>query len=361
MNLTKERRNSFFLRHANNLKAVLATLLITFAIQLNLNAQAGGTVLSFGEGIKAKNFYSSTVDKNNVAWFLTDAGIVSFDGTKWTLQNKNQKLVSSDLKSITSTGSSAATELLLATPAGAKVALLPIADNSTVVVYGKDNSKLLSENVLALASGNKDLKWFGTDKGVFALRNDKWLVNNYEDRYDQGIFEAFPITSMATDLKGDSLFIGTIGSGVLRVYRNDVDAVSGASEYMAWGPILMPSDDVYCIHISSDGRQWFGTDKGAAVHKGFRTLEGWNIFTTADGLADNFVQSINSDSKGNIYFGTKNGLTVFNGTTWSSMKVENGIVSNNILTVAVDKNGIVMLGTDAGVSVINNGKIINYR
>src|SRR5664280_3171568 len=65
-----------------------------------INAQTSGTVQSFGEGISAKKFYSSTIDEDNTIWFLTESGIVSFDGAKWTLHNKNRKVAATGLKSV---------------------------------------------------------------------------------------------------------------------------------------------------------------------------------------------------------------------------------------------------------------------
>ena len=324
-------------------------------------AQTSGTVRSFGEGISAKKFYSSTIDEDNTVWFLTESGIISFDGAKWTLHNKNRKVAASGLKSVVYGFSTYGPELWLATQQGATVASLPVDARSGATTYYADNSKILSENVLALAIGKKELRWFGTDKGISAFKSRKWLTNSYNRTYPEGTFQDYPITSMATSIDGDSLYIGTLGGGVLRVYRNDVDGVSGASEYAAWGPILMPSDTVYSVHISADGTQWIGTKRGVARHTGFKTLEGWTVFTAAEGLTDDFVQAINSDSKGKIYFGTKNGLSVFDGTKWTPYKLEDGLASNNILTITVDKNDGVWLGTDNGASSFKNGKFTSYR
>ena len=291
----------------------LISSLVALLLAPAISAQTSGSVQPLGEGISAKNFFASTVDEDNTVWFLTESGIVSFDGAKWILHNKNRKVATTGVKGVVYDFSSYGPELWLATPQGATVASLPVDARSGATTYYLDNSKIISENVLAVAVGKKEMRWFGTDKGISAFRSKKWLTNSYARKYPEGMFQDYPITSMATSIDGDSLYVGTLGGGVLRVYRNDVDAVSGASEYAAWGPILMPSDSVYSIHISTDGTQWFGTNKGLAKHTGYNTLEGWMIITSADGLADDFVQAISSDSKGKLYFGTKNGLSVYNG------------------------------------------------
>ena len=166
---------------------------------------------------------------------------------------------------------------------------------------------------------------------------------------------------MATSPDGDSLYVATEGAGVTRVFRNDVDAISGASEYAQWGPIEIPSDKVYSIYITPDGTQWFGTDLGVARHTGYKTLENWTVYNTGSGLIDNFVQAIAIDMNKNLWFGTRGGVSVFDGTTWSNFKESDGINSNNVLCIKVDKNGVVWLGTDKGVTSYDNGKFTRYK
>jgi ligand-binding sensor domain-containing protein len=340
---------------------VLMTVVLSGFSMLSITGQTVATVQPLGEGITAKKFYSSAIGEDNSVWFLTESGIVCFDGSKWTLLNQNNKVAATGLKSLMFDLSSNGPELWVATSKGASVASLPFSATSTVSTYYPDNSKIVSENVLAIAAGKKDLRWFGTDKGISAIKNKKWLTNSYENNYPGIIFQDYTITSMSTSMDGDSLYVGTIGGGVFRVFRNEVDAVSGASEYAAWGPILMPSDTVYSVHIAADGVQWIGTKRGAARHTGYKTLEGWSVFTTVEGLADDLVQAINSDSKGNIYFGTSNGLSKFDGTKWTTYKTGNGLASNNILTIAVDKKDGIWIGTDNGVTSIKNGSFTIYR
>lgn len=361
MNSSNTMTKSIKSRRTARLSYLLIATIMTWLFIPVINAQTAGSVQSLGEGISAKKFYSSTVDQDNTIWFLTESGIVSFDGTKWTLHNKNRKVATTGLKSLVYDFSSYGPELWIATQQGATVASTPVDAKSGATTYYADNSKILSENVLAVAVGKKEMRWFGTDKGISAFKSKKWLTNSYSRSIPEGTFQDYPITSLATSIDGDSLYIGTLGAGVLRVFRNDVDGVSGASDYAAWGPILMPSDTVYSVHVTADGTQWIGTRRGVAKHTGYKTLEGWIIFTSEQGLADDFVQAISSDSKGKIYFGTKKGLSVLDGEKWSSYKSEDGLASNNILTIAVDKTDCVWLGTDNGVSSFKNGKFTIYR
>ncbi|MBN2862331.1 MAG: hypothetical protein JXN62_04155 [Bacteroidales bacterium] len=315
---------------------------------------------SFGKKIQAKNFRSIVVDESNVKWFLTELGIVSFNGKKWTLHNKNKQMPA-NIKGIDILSTPAGSKLWMATPEGASLASLPIGKKNPVNTFNTDYSPLLSNNVISVATGSNSLSWFGTENGISAIRDSKWLDYAYFDQYPKELFSENPITTLATSLDGDSLYVATIGLGVLRVFRNDVDGISGASDYAAWGPIHMPSDNIYSICITPDGTQWFGTDMGVARHRGYNTLADWSVFDTENGLVNNYVQAIAADKEGKIWFGTKGGVSVYDGGEWTSITEDDGLNSNNVLSIAVDKDGTVWLGTDNGVSSYNKGEITNYN
>jgi ligand-binding sensor domain-containing protein len=313
-------------------------------------------------GIPARNFFAIVVDSSNNKWFLTELGIISFTGEIWKLHNENSKLASKDVKDFAYENSSDGSHLWIATTNGVTIASFPFDTTTGANSFNIENSTLPSNNVIKIAIGNNSLRWFGTDRGISAYGFNKWLRPSYKLAYPERMFKSYPITSMATNRNGDSLYIGTDGAGIARVFRNDVDGISGASVYAIWGPINLPSDKIYSIFIASDGTKWFGTDQGIARHTGKNTLENWTVFTTDDGLVNNFVQAITADTKGSLWFGTKGGgISVFDGTKWISYSKENGLNSNNILCIAVDREGLVWIGTDDGVTCYNNGKFINFK
>ncbi len=312
-------------------------------------------------GITSKSFYAVLVDGKNTKWFLTEQGIVSLSGDKWTLHNDNSKIGSEGLKDFAYRNNQGGDELWVVSQAGAVKSSLPFDDKTDATVYTAKDGELLSNDVVKVTFGKGPLRWFGTDKGICAFSDNKWLALSYDDTYPYAMFKEYPITSIATNPAGDTLYVATAGAGVARVYHNDVDGISGASVYAQWGPIIIPSDNVYSIYVAPDGTKWFGTDMGAATHKGNNTLDNWTVYTTDDGLADNFVQAITADKEGNLWFGTKGGISVFDGTKWTTYTVEKGLTSNNILCLATDNDGVVWIGTDDGAMSFSNGKFTTYR
>lgn len=73
-------------------------------------------------------------------------------------------------------------------------------------------------------------------------------------------------------------------------------------------------------------------------------------YTTRDGLASNLVSAICQDSRGQVWIGTKSGLTMYDGaefTTWSTVQ---GLPNDWITAICErpDKPGVLVAGTIAG-------------
>ena len=332
---------------------------------------------SFPEGFHARKFYAGVLDDNNGKYFLTDAGVVRGDifsinnrmnlslvsGGLLNANNEKHKASPGDLNHFVYELSDEGPKLWIATSEGAIAALVP--EEKTVsdpVIYNSTNSGIPDNNVISVSLGRNRLRWFGTGKGISALKNDHWLTPAYQELYPESLFKYSPITALATSVNGDSLYVATEGAGVARVYRDQTDAISGASSYMQWGPIEIPSDTVYSLCITRDGTQWIGTSRGVARHKGSNTLENWTVFNTDNGLVNDQVQAIAADPYGDIiWLGTKGGISVFDGSGITSFTVKDGLISNNILFIMVDKNGLVYIGTDKGIMVYSDGQLVCYK
>ena len=314
-----------------------------------------------GEGLSGKKFHGAVLDDNNGKYYLTDAGIVS--GRSLNELGEIPKIPSGDLNYFAYELSNDGPQLWIATHQGAIATSLPQDTRFRYAnTYDTSNSNILNNNVLSVAVGKRQLRWFGTGKGISALYDKKWLKHVYQGLYPEILFETYPITAMATSINGDSLYAATKGAGVVRVFRNEVDGISGASSYAKWGPIEMPSDSVYSICIEKDGTQWIGTNRGVARHVGSNSLESWTVFNTGNGLVNNFVQTIAVEPfRKTVWFGTKGGVSVYDGSNWTSFTMDDGLISNNILFIMTDNNGGVYLCTDKGLMTYNFGRLTCYQ
>jgi ligand-binding sensor domain-containing protein len=312
---------------------------------------------AFRRGSSPKAFYSGFIDEEDVKWFLTDQGIAY---ARFSFFDKFLIAPEKDLKQFALQTSPAGSKVWFATPRGIIVADMPYAAGSEVKIYNTKNSSIAGDSVINIITGPQNLQWIGTDKGVSGLFNNNWLTPSYDDEYPEGFFEIFPITDMASDHGGDTLFVATRGAGVGRFTRNDVDGISGASPYAQWGPCVLPSDNVISICVSGN-TQWYGTDAGLARHDGYDYMEGWTAYTTEDGLVDSYVQTIAIDPLGKVWVGTRGGISVLDNSEWTNYTTRDGLLSNNILCIVCDKVGDVFIGTDNGFMIYNSGTLLCFQ
>jgi len=112
----------------------------------------------------------------------------------------------------------------------------------------------------------------------------------------------------------------------------------------------LASNWVYAIAVEANGTVWAGTKEGVSTYNGIT----WTTYYTGNsGLINNKVQAIAIDTQGNKWFGTPNGVSVFDGITWTTYTTDTGLCNNNIYVIFVDQRGWVWLGTDWGVSRFN--------
>lgn len=83
----------------------------------------------------------------------------------------------------------------------------------------------------------------------------------------------------------------------------------------------------------------------------------WITYTKENsGLADNDVRAIGIDGLGNMWFGTVNGLSRFNGSTWKTFTTADKLAHNKVNALAYEFSSYgheLWVGTDGGVTVLS--------
>ena len=88
-------------------------------------------------------------------------------------------------------------------------------------------------------------------------------------------------------------------------------------------------------------------------------------FTTEDGLINNTVNCLTAtveDNKTVLWFGTQEGISKYDGTTWTNFNTSSHpeLVHNTITAIGLDDEGQVWVGTDFGVSFFNGTEWKSY-
>ncbi len=132
----------------------------------------------------------------------------------------------------------------------------------------------------------------------------------------------------------------------------------------------LSQNNVLCVLQDSRGFMWFGTRDGLNKYDGYKFTLYRNKETDKSSISGNFISAIAEDKEGNIWVATgKNGLNCFNRSTEKFTRYSREgknqfyISSNQLQSVTIDSGGNVWIGTaDAGMDMLNTatGTRIHY-
>jgi hypothetical protein len=178
------------------------------------------------------------------------------------------------------------------------------------------------------------------------------------------------VNAIASDPAGNMWF------GIKSEYAEDCYGVGGVSKFDGanWTTYTtadgLADDSVTAIASDSAGNMWFGTE-GYGVSKFDGTH--WTTYITSDGLAGNWITAIASDPAGNVWFGTRydcnkvgqcdngHGVSMFEGATWTTYTTADGLADNVVSAIASDPSGNIWVGTRGGVSKFDGATWTTYN
>jgi|GEM_PF-3996054 len=100
--------------------------------------------------------------------------------------------------------------------------------------------------------------------------------------------------------------------------------------------------------FDQDGHLWLATSEGAV--KWDPTSQTATKYTVDDGLAGDSVKSIAVAPDGVVWFGTTNGVSRFDGQSWTSYTEADGLGHNDIEAITIAPDGAIWFATDGGIS-----------
>lgn len=107
----------------------------------------------------------------------------------------------------------------------------------------------------------------------------------------------------------------------------------------------LPSNSVQRVFQDREGFMWFGTREGLSRYDGYRVLTFRSGKTTPNLLTDNQITSI-TDSWERVLIGTKKGLNILNKKTYEICHVDNEeLKEQEIRSILFDSKGYIWVGT----------------
>lgn len=211
------------------------------------------------------------------------------------------------------------------------------------------STDLVSNNsILHAYVDESSTRWFGTEMGFTRSKDDTWQKDKFKQNVSGAItnlpFNEYGINSISF-WDGD-YFFATAGNKLWRTFewKESVDAFSGATQWDTPYNGTAISDTMFTIFIDSRGFQWFGGKKGIQMHIGHDPKID-NISYSSE-LPNPRVHSIAEDANGNIWCGTENGLSIFDGSNWTVPAVS---LPNNFITAIAFDGNKAWIGTKKGL------------
>lgn len=211
---------------------------------------------------------------------------------------------------------------------------------------------LCSNVVNAVMEDRNGIMWFGTAKGLCSYDGENFINIPLPQEDVQSVSPETGLPSRKTETvlsliqasNGD-FWVGSDASGA---YRYDGKTFTS---FLKFKGRIQPDDDVYnnCIlSIIEDkkGKIWIGS----FTHGGLSEIDGNTIIHHAlkDGNGDGMICTSYMDSKGNLWFGTRNGgIYKYNGKTFKNIADTNTGEQIAMASVLEDSNGTIWVASFA--------------
>ncbi|GAA0711851.1 two-component regulator propeller domain-containing protein [Paraclostridium ghonii] len=214
-----------------------------------------------------------------------------------------------------------------------------------------DENSIPSYSVEAIKKDSKGNLWIGTSKGL-ALYNKK--EDNFEiythKIYDKNSLVNNNVKSLMEDSNG-LIWVGTYSG--LSVFNTE----SKINHYKAGQDkdYLLSENIVHGLYEDEDGKLWIGTNsKGVNIVDRKNNKSTYLNTKTEKRFKNDSINDITGKGKV-IYIATDGGLLEINkdNNTINHYGVENGLVNNRIKDLLLDSKGHLWMGTIDGVSILD--------
>ncbi|HLA09125.1 MAG TPA: two-component regulator propeller domain-containing protein [Pyrinomonadaceae bacterium] len=263
----------------------------------------------------------------------------------------------------------------------------PVDSERFIINAWRTDTGLPQATVNAIIQTRDGYLWPETYGGLVRFDGVKFTLFHSSNTQE---LKSIRIRALFEDREGN-LWIGTEGGGLTRTRagtfttytiedglpRNDVGGISQDREgyicvesgnvlvrleqgrFVTYAPttehplraVTTPVEDL-------EGNIWFGTRAGLVRMTSRRQFK---IYTIADGLPGDVIQSVLLARDGTLWIGTLNGLSHFASNEFTNYTTKEGLSSNYITCLTEDRSGKLWIGTfDAGANRFASGVFTQF-
>ncbi len=207
--------------------------------------------------------------------------------------------------------------------------------NGNTIEFNRE-SGLGSDEVYSIYQDREKNTWIGTyGDGVSVFNGFKFITYTKLDG-----LKSDGIASII-ELDQNNIILGTTEAGLQYLKKEDQYVVSE-------NPLIkaIVGKKIWSSFKDSKGNFWFGTTDGVYIYDGKRT-ENYGV---DNGFYNDVIYTIEEDSKRNIWLGTQVGAVRYSNGSFDTYLKEDGLPDNWIWDIYNDDSGYVWFSTGQGVS-----------
>jgi ligand-binding sensor domain-containing protein len=288
------------------------------------------------------NILALAVDGSNTLWVGTDEGLYRQASTGF-----NRIETGADTLVTALAFESTSNSLWVGTMDG----LYKLKTSNADQVERIDAENLRSQAVLSICINPGADTWFGTMPGLTRTDSGEWQIEKFKKNLSGTIgklaFESFGVNSIA--ILGEDYYFATTGVRLYRAsgWNEAVDAFTGATQWESPYNGMAISDTMFVVFIDSQGRQWMGGTIGVQVHAG--TDPKVDNTSYYDELVNPRVHCVAESPDGDIWVGTENGISVFDGSNWQASEIV--LPDPFVQAIHINSTGTIFIGTKKGLVI----------
>lgn len=272
---------------------------------------------------------SIMIDRNDVAWIGTDAGLTRFDGTEWkTYDRYNSNLINNGIDAITEDSSggiyAALWEGLVEFKNGNWKTMLPhkvisVATdrNGDIWCSGEEGIYQYKGSELKVFTVDSDVlsnSWSMTFDKNNALWMSAWHDGAYISRFDGTYWTHINLAEFGTSMSNKCQIVTDLNGDVWAATSEGLIRFNGVQPTMyrnAETNENFPGRSPEAICFDNWGAAWIGSQQSFAR---FENNKWWNYEMFNSGLTGAAINDIAIDDKRTLWIATKQGLILFDGS-----------------------------------------------
>jgi PAS domain S-box-containing protein len=344
--------------------------IVDYSNVLHFHPQWGLETITPDNGVATDGGNHVMMDREKIIWICSSRGISKIMSRRLACFNTDHGLLGDEVSSVLQRKSGVVvlghrTGLTFLDPHPRTLSFDsgPLAfSRATDLAEDADGNLWIAANYQGLGRLNDDdsIRWYGPENG---LHKSVYSVMSHPDlglfvgtaggvfKQDGDDFRKIELPGIGSDvnlvirrlipLSNDGFAITTRKFGVFFWQGDTITHVPGSD--------IDGSNNTYTVFEHSTTKRWVGTNSGLFLLK-----DGQLVRTSApDPVINRPIYGIIQDDQGRFWFGTDDGVTIWDGENTTRLTAEEGLLGSetNRDALLCDQDGHIWIGTDSGVSV----------